>query len=159
VQRNPTGVARGVTSVQGARVSRTMASAPTAAIANVNDLPTGSVLISGVRTENRTLSANTTDIVDADGLGAFTYQWRRDGVDVAAATGSTYLLGDADVGTRMSLRVTYTDARGTSETLTSAQTALINNVNDAPVGLPVITGTATEDQTMLNRQSVAHRSV
>jgi hypothetical protein len=137
-----------VSYLDGGSTVEFLTSAPTAAIANVNDLPTGSVLISGTRTENQTLSANTTGIADADGLGAFTYQWLRDGVDVAGATGSTYLLGDADVGTRMSLRVTYTDARGTPETLTSAQTALINNVNDAPVGLPVITGTATEDQTL-----------
>jgi hypothetical protein len=137
-----------VSYLDGGDTVESLTSAPTAAIANVNDAPTGSVLIGGTRAENQTLSANTTGIGDADGLGAFTYQWRRDGVAVAGATGATYLLGDADVGTRMSLRIAYTDARGTAETLTSAQTGLIANVNDAPAGLPVITGTATEDQAL-----------
>ena len=63
------------------------------------------------------------------------------------ATSSTYTLGDADVGTQISVQVSYTDAQGTSEgPLTSAQTAAVANVNDAPVGVPMITGTATEDQ-------------
>ena len=63
----------------------------------VNDAPTGSVTITGTATEDQTLTASNT-LADADGLGTISYQWQRDGVDIAGATGTTYTLGDADVG-------------------------------------------------------------
>jgi hypothetical protein len=125
-----------------------LTSAQTAPVANVNDAPTGLPTITGTVTEDQTLTANTAGIADADGLGAFGYQWLRNGVAIGAATASTYTLGDADVGTQISVRVSYTDGHGTAETVTSAQTAAVANVNDAPTGLPTITGTVTEDQTL-----------
>ena len=71
--------------------------------------------ISGTPTEDQTLTANTGGISDADGLGAFSYQWQRDGVAIGGATASTYTLGDADVGTQISVQVSYTDGGGTAE--------------------------------------------
>ena len=91
---------------------------------------------------------DTSGIVDADGLGAFSYQWLRGGIPIAGATGSTYTLADADVGGLISVRVDYTDQQGTAESLTSAQTAAVLNLNDAPTGLPTISGSAIEDQTL-----------
>jgi VCBS repeat-containing protein len=126
-----------------------LTSAQTAAVANVNDAPVGVPTISGTVTENQTLTASAAGISDADGLGAFGYQWLRNGVAIGGATSNTYTLGDADVGTQMSVQVSYTDAHGTNEgPLTSAQTAAIGNVNDAPVGVPTISGTTTENQTL-----------
>ena len=49
--------------------------------------------ISGTATEDQTLTADTSGISDADGLGAFSYQWLRDGVAIGGATASTYTLG------------------------------------------------------------------
>ena len=116
-------------------------------MANVNDAPVGVPTITGTVHEDQILTADTAGISDADGLGAFSYQWLRDGVNIGGATGSTYTLGDADVGTQISVQVSYTDGHGTGEgPLTSAQTAAVANVNDAPSGLPTITGSATEDQ-------------
>ena len=66
-------------------------------------------------TEDQTLTANTSGISDADGLGAFSYQWLRGGVAIGGATASTYTLGDADVGTQISVQVSYTDGHGTAE--------------------------------------------
>ena len=66
-------------------------------MANVNDAPTGSVTITGTPTQGQTLTGQHT-LADADGLGAITYQWQRDGVDIAGATASTYTADDADVG-------------------------------------------------------------
>ena len=34
-------------------------------------------------------------------LGAFSYQWLRNGVDIGGATGATYTLGDDDVGRKV----------------------------------------------------------
>jgi len=115
-------------------------------VANVNDAPVGVPVITGTVTEDQTLTANTGGISDADGLGAFSYQWLRDGVAIIGATNSTYTLGDADVDTHISVQVSYTDGHGTAESVTSAQTEAVANVNDAPVGIPTISGTATEDQ-------------
>ena len=116
-------------------------------VAAVNDAPVGLPAITGTVTEDQILTADTSGISDNDGLGAFSYQWLRGGSVITGATAATYTLGDADVGTLISVRVSYTDGEGTSEgPLTSAQTAAVVNVNDAPVGLPAITGTVTEDQ-------------
>jgi hypothetical protein len=124
-----------------------LVSAQTAAVANVNDSPVGLPTITGTVTEDQVLTADTTGISDADGLGPFSFQWLRDGAAIGGATASTYTLGDADVGARISVEVSYTDGEGTAEgPLTSAQTTPVNNVNDVPVGVPTITGTATEDQ-------------
>ena len=87
-------------------------SAATAAVANVNDAPVGAVTISGTATEDQVLTASNT-LTDADGLGAITYQWLRDGSDIVGATSSTYTLGDADVGAAISVMASYTDGHGT----------------------------------------------
>ena len=59
---------------------------------------------------------------------------------MAARAGATsvptrqrYTLGDADVGNVVRVTVSYIDGHGTAESVTSAQTATIANVNDAPV--------------------------
>ena len=137
-----------VSYTDGQGTAEAVTSAQTGAVANVNDVPSGVPTIAGTATEDQTLTAVTAGISDADGLGAFSYQWLRDGVAVGGATASTYLLGDTDVGTQLSVRVNYIDGQGTAETLTSAQTNAVANVNDAPVGLPTIGGTASEDQTL-----------
>ena len=132
----------------GHGTAESLTSAAVGPVANVNDLPTGAPVISGSATEDQTLTADTASVADADGLGALAYQWLRNGVAVSGATGSSYLLGDADVGATMSVQVSYTDGHGHAESLTSVATSAVAHVNDAPTGLPVIVGTATEDQTL-----------
>ncbi|MBR9910946.1 MAG: DUF4347 domain-containing protein, partial [Gammaproteobacteria bacterium] len=97
-----------------------------------NSLPSGNVVVTGTVMEDQTLSADTSGLADADGLGSFTYQWQRDGSDISGATASTYVLDDADVGATMTVAVRYTDAGGTIEDVTSAATVAVVNVNDAP---------------------------
>ena len=100
----------------------------------VNDAPAGLPVITGAVTEDQTLTADTSGISDTDGLGTFSYQWLRNGAAISGATASTYTLGDADVGTQISVEVSYTDGGGTNEgPLTSAQTASVANINDAPL--------------------------
>ena len=116
----------------------------------VNDAPTGVPTISGTATEDQTLTANTGGISDADGLGAFSYQWLRGGVAIGGATASTYLLGDADVGTQISVQVTYTDgARHRRRAADQrADGAGGQRQRCRRSGCPTISGTATEDQTL-----------
>lgn len=116
-------------------------------ISNVNDSPTGDVTISGNPTQGQTLAAVST-LADGDGLGAFNYQWMRDGDEIEGGTSETYTLGQEDVGAAMSVRISYTDQQGTLERVTSTVTASVSNINDAPTGAAAIVGTATEDETL-----------
>jgi hypothetical protein len=119
----------------------------TVTLSAVNDNAVGTPTITGTALEDQVLTADTSGISDADGLGAFSYQWLRGGAAIGGATASTYTLGDADVGSQISVQVSYTDLLGTAEgPLTSAQTSSVTNVNDIPIGAPTIAGTVTEDQ-------------
>jgi hypothetical protein len=55
---------------------------------------TGTVSITGTLAPNYDVTANISG--DTNGIGTATYQWKRDGVDIASANGSTYKLVMAD---------------------------------------------------------------
>ena len=138
----------------GHGTAESVTSAPTAAVANVNDAPTGTVTISGTATEDQVLTASNT-LADADGLGDDQLPVAARRVDIAGATGTTYTLGDADVGATISVVVSYTDGHGTAESVTSAPTAAVANVNDAPTGAVTISGTGAEDQVLTASNTLA----
>jgi hypothetical protein len=143
------GIVRVVVSyTDGQGFAEAATSAATAAVANVNDVPTGGVTISGTATEDQILTAVST-LADGDGLGTLHYQWQRDSGGGFVNVGldqATYTLGDADVGATLRVVVSYTDGQGTPESSTSAATAAVAAVNDPHTGGVTITGTATEDQ-------------
>ncbi len=116
-------VVAGYTDEQG--TAESVASAPTAAVTNVNDLPTGSVTITGIASEDEILTASNT-LADEDGLGPISYQWQRGGVDILGAVGVTYTLVQADVGSVIEVVAGYTDGHGTTESVASAPTAAVN---------------------------------
>ncbi len=122
-------------------------SAATSAVANVNDLPTGVVTISGTAAEDAVLTASNT-LADEDGLGAISYQWQRDGVDIAGADGGTYTLTQVDVGAEITVAASYTDSYGAEERIMSAATEPVINVNDPPTGSVTLAGTARVGQTL-----------
>ena len=92
-----------------------------------NTPATGEPTITGTIRVGETLTANTTDISDSDGLNnaTFTYQWLADDADITDATGSTYALVAADEGKTVKVRLSFTDDRGHQETLTSTATAAV----------------------------------
>ena len=57
------------------------------------------------------------------------------------ATDTLLVLTQAEVGQTITVRVSYIDGGGTTETLTAAPTTTVTNINDAPTGLPIISGT------------------
>ncbi|MCE2027840.1 beta strand repeat-containing protein [Sessilibacter corallicola] len=117
-------------------------------ITAINDSPTGTVSVTGNPTENETLLADTSAVSDADGLGAFSYQWFRDNTLIAGATDASFTLSQTDVGTNIHVQVSYTDQQGFDETLTSAPTAAITNINNPVTGDVFISGNAQEDETL-----------
>ncbi len=129
--------------------SEMVISAATSLVTAANNPPTGAPSITGSATQTATLTAVTSSIADADGLGSFNYQWIRGAAtNIAGATSSTYVLTQDDVGSTIKVQVSYTDGAGTNETLVSAATASVANVNDDPVGSVVVTGTAMVGETL-----------
>ena len=82
-------------------------------------------------------------------MGAVTYTWSN------GATGDTMTLAQSDVGSTITVTASYTDAQGTPETMVSAATAAVANVNDSPTGSVTITGTAVEDGVLTASNSLA----
>ena len=74
-----------------------------------NSPATGQPTIGGTAEVGETLTADTSGIADADGLGnaVFEYQWLADNTEVAGATSSTYTPVDADVGKTIKVRVSF----------------------------------------------------
>ncbi|SHE48717.1 delta-60 repeat domain-containing protein [Lampropedia hyalina DSM 16112] len=121
----------------------------TVGITNVNDEPTGAVLISGQAQQGETLQASN-NLQDLDGLdpSQIIYQWLRDGKAIDKATGASYTLTQADVNKSISVQASYVDEQGTAESVTSEATQAVENVNDLPTGKPAISGQATQYQTL-----------
>ena len=92
-----------------------------------NSAPTGLPTISGTPQVDQTLTADTSPIDDEDGLTnvSYRYQWLAGGTDIYGATGSTYELTYSEQGQTIQVRVTFTDDRGNSESLTSEPTDAI----------------------------------
>ena len=120
--------------VDGDGTPEALVSAETTPIAAVNDAPVGAPVIVGQAVEDRTLTADVSGIVDADGVGTLSFQWLRNGQAIAGATGAGHLLGDDDVGQQISVQVRYTDGQGFDELLGCAAVGPVTNVNDAPTG-------------------------
>ena len=120
-----------------------------------NSPATGTPAISGAAQVGQTLTADTSGIVDADGLNgaAFSYQWvRNDGSsdsDITGATDSTYTLVATDEGKTIKVKVGFTDDASHGETLTSTATAAVAAAPNSPAtGAPTITGAPQVGQTL-----------
>lgn len=94
----------------------------TAAVGNVNDPPTGEVLVGGTLAQGQTLKVSNT-LADLDGMGAIGYQWMADGINITGATDLTFTPTHAHVGRAISVVASYTDQLGTTESVISAPTA------------------------------------
>ncbi|KZR79885.1 LVIVD repeat [Synechococcus sp. MIT S9504] len=138
----------------GEGTAESVKSDDTSAVANVNDLPTGSVTISGTPTQGQTLTAANT-LADADGLGTISNQWKRAGEAISGATSANYTLVQADVGSAISVTASYTDGEGTAESVKSDDTSAVANVNDLPTGSVTISGTPTQGQTLTAANTLA----
>ena len=69
--------------------------------------------------DHEIISVNTSAIIDADGLGDFSYQWTRNGYNIDGANGNTYTLTQDDVGAVVNVTVSYTDGSGVAESVSS----------------------------------------
>ena len=114
-----------VTFTDDADNEETLTSAATVAVtAASNREATGKPAIGGTPQVDQTLTADTANISDQDGLTnvSYRYQWIAGGTDIDRATGSSYTLTASQQGQTIQVRVTFTDDRNNSESLTSVAT-------------------------------------
>ena len=106
----------------------TLTSAATGVVAAKPNSPaTGAPTIGGTPQVDQTLTADTSNIADQDGLTnvSYSYQWMAGGSDIDGASGSSYTLKDVQKGQTIQVRVSLRDDADNDETLTSAATAAV----------------------------------
>ena len=121
--------------------------------ATPNTRATGSPTISGTPQVDQTLTLDTSEIADADGLTnvsyTYLYQWIRNNAEIAGQTDSTYTLVDADAGKTIKVKVSFLDDANNAESRTSAPTVAIEPPpNIQPTGTPTISGTPQVRRTL-----------
>ena len=112
---------------------------------------TGAPTISGTAQVGETLTANTSDIADPDGLAgaSFAYQWMARGRDIDGAVGPSLTLTRDEVGRTIRVRVSFTDDAGNRESVTSEPTAAVAaRPNNRATGAPTISGTPQVGETL-----------
>ncbi|MBU6371671.1 MAG: heme peroxidase [Alphaproteobacteria bacterium] len=83
------------------------------------------------------------------GTGVFTDIVIEGADEATVVSGPVFSPGDAEVGLRIRARIVYQDANGVIETVYSAPSAPVRNINDAPVGVVRISDMMpTEGQTI-----------
>ena len=97
-----------------------------------------------------TMSADASRISDRDGWdpATFSYQWLADDVEMSGATSPSYTVTDAELGKTLKVRVSFTDDRGTEESVTSDPTRVVKLPYIKPTGKPIILGKLEVGQTL-----------
>ncbi|MCC1491853.1 hypothetical protein [Cognatishimia sp. F0-27] len=126
--------------------AESVTSLPGDPVENIPDAPTGTLRVVGDFVEDATLRVDASTIEDADGLGAFSYQWFRGADAIPGATQDSYVAAQDDVGAQIFVEISYTDGAGDPETIRSENRfESVQNVDDPVTGTPVILGDALEE--------------
>jgi hypothetical protein len=139
--------------VDGQGTLEVIETAPTGAVQNANDLPQGLPIISGLSVEDNTIKIDVSGISDEDGVGQFTYQWERSS-DAArwtpyqtnSSNPALLRLNQPEVGFAYRAIVSYVDAFGTTETLVTPATNMVQNVDDPVEGEVLVVGDSKKGQ-------------
>ena len=123
-----------VSYTDGLGVTETLSAQATEAVVNLNDDPTGSLVISGDAQKGSILTLDSSSIADEDGLGTFAITWLSDDQEISGSTGTTYTLTASEVGSTISAAIEYTDGQGTVEIVTSSATSAVKDVIVESIG-------------------------
>jgi hypothetical protein len=104
--------------------------------------------------EDEPLIADLTSVIDKDGIGEVNVVWKisNDGTSyrtIPGATNQSFTPRQEHVGRTLRVVLTYLDGQGNLETLTSAPTTPVINVNDKPTGVVRLTGESAEDSALI----------
>ena len=134
-----------------------------------NRPPTGLPIIGGDFPDGpevgESIFADVWEIRDRDGLvpqdfifndggltilpsAVLSFQWLADDAEIRGATSYIYTVADTDLGKILKVRVSFTDDRGTEESVTSDATEVVKLLNFAPTGKPIIVGKLEAGQTL-----------
>ena len=122
-----------------------------AVIAAPNRQATGKPTIDGTARVGQTLTADTSNIFDLDGItnATFFYQWRAGGLTIIGANRSTYTLTASEQGKTVTVRVRFVDDRNNIESRASDATEEVAAApNRQATGQPTITGMPQVGQTL-----------
>ena len=125
---------------------------PTSSLAETpapNTAAAGQPTITGTPQVGQVLTADTSQVTDADGLlsVSYLYQWIAADVNIPNATRQSYTLDDDDQGKAIKVTVSFNDDRNNPETLTSVATDPVTaRPNTAAAGVPSIQGVLQDQQ-------------
>jgi Ca2+-binding RTX toxin-like protein len=123
----------------------TVTSQATAKVANVNDLPTGTLTFEASPRQGQALKLKV-EISDADGLGSFSYLWLANGKAITKTKVPSYTPGVKDVGKLITVQVSYTDGHGSQETVLSGESSLVASASSSgTAGKDLLVGSAEAD--------------
>lgn len=135
-----------------ANIAANQAGTVTLTVTETDDAATGAPVISGTLAAGEVLSADVSDIADADGpvSPVFSYQWKvsSDGTTWTNATGSgstssSYTVDNADQGKQVRVEVSFADALGRSNTLSGDASGTVIYSNTPGAGGVSITSDGT----------------
>jgi len=137
-------------------VSQTSASAASASATKTAELPQATAARQKQEkkgfdaVENDELVIDTASIGDGDGMGSIQIQWQisDDGdvwLSLPGAIRPSFVPRDSEVGRYLRVQISYVDGQGNPEMLISPMSEAVLNVNDKPMGMPIINGDAKED--------------
>ena len=140
--------------VDGQGNLETILSPPSSPVQNVNDKPNGAPQLVGAAREEDALVVDTSMISDDDGLGNFSIIWQRSSTKTEwqafpETSGEVLQLSQRHVGYSYRAVVSYEDGHGTKELLVTSPSETVQNVDDPVQGEVLITGEATEGETIL----------
>ncbi len=117
-----------------------------------NQRVTGAPIISDTSpTEGFAVNVNSAGLADADGLGAFSFQWQTstdNGAtwsDIAGATTATFLPVQNQVNMQLRVAVRFTDGQGIAEEVFATATDVVGDLIVTGAGNDTISGTAGAD--------------
>jgi Ca2+-binding RTX toxin-like protein len=124
-----------------------------------NTPASGTITIEGTPEVGQLLTVDVSGIVDPDGVGTLSYQWKLGGNLISSATADTYTPVSGDTGQTLSVTVSYVDGFGYSESLDSASTSTVlapqgenwsgtagNDIKSSTAGDDTLNGLAGNDQ-------------
>ena len=103
--------------------------------------------------EDQPLVIDVSNLYDQDGLGDLTMQWQVQlpsggWQTIDSATSQSFTPRQQHVGRSLRVVIQYVDGQGTLEVIETAATGPVQNSNDLPQGLPIISGSTVEDNTL-----------
>ncbi len=104
--------------------------------------------------EDEPLIIDVSGISDSDGVGKIYVQWQKESkdgrwIDIFGASQQSFTPRQEHVGLVLRVQITFLDHQGNLETLYSAPSDPVINVNDKPKGGPVLVGIAREDASFM----------